>query len=155
MTGSNVSSIITAVLLVSMCVRELVLWKSVKIRTLKSGGQLAGGAIGLILMLMISLYFREKCFHWLIFVIGALFIFADIFKQGLSDKGVLVAAKGRELFKWVEIIDAQIVVGEDIEISYTMEKGALVASQHYSSECLDAVTGLFKDHGVPCTVRRE
>lgn len=144
----NVSSVIAALLLVSVCVHEMKFWRTTIIKTHKTKFEIIVMCIGLLVLIGFVLVFGRKWYHYLLFGCTVLFVIADVWKQGLSEDGLLIAARGKELFKWDEIYNAKLFMTNQVKIVYYTKQHSIIATQYYSVEDYDHIIELLRKNNV-------
>lgn len=72
----------------------------------------------------------------------------DINKQGISKNGVLITARGKELYKWIDIHHADIFVTNTIKIIYYDNTNTKITTQFYSLKMYDGIISLFQDNNL-------
>lgn len=102
----NLSSVVASIVLILIAIHELRYLRKVVIKEKKSKSEIFVTIIAFIVISIIT-YFYAKCFwDYLMFATGLLCLVADVWKQGLSEDGVLIVARGKELYKWTETVKA-------------------------------------------------
>lgn len=141
-------SVITACLIISVSIHEIKYWKSVAIKANKSKLEILGACGGIVAISIITLFFAKNWLHYLIFSWGVIFVLADVWKQGISENGLLIVARGKELYKWAEIHHVEIIRSDNVKIVYFTKSNSEIATQLYSADDIDAIMALFKKHNV-------
>lgn len=146
----EISSGIAVCLLFLVTVHEVRYWKSVAVKAaLPCWGRLAVcGGIGC--MAGIAAAFAAHWFHGLVLACGVLLVIADVHKQGLSEAGLLMAARGRELYRWEEIHHAEITTSTDgVTVVYYVKIGSVIAKRQYRQSTLEKIMQMLKQNRVP------
>ena len=141
-------SIVTALLIIMIVMQELRYWKSVEIITIKSKSEIVVMAVAMIAIMVIMLTLAKTLLHYIIGCLGVLFVVADIQKQGISSKGILIASRGKQLFPWHEIDHAEIILSKQLKISFFTKSNSKIATQLYPCSMQNKIVVLFNENAL-------
>ena len=147
-------SVITACLIISVSIHEIKYWKSVVIKANKSKLEILLVCVGIVVFSIITIFFAKNLLHYLIFPWGVMFVLTDVWKLGISENGLLIAARGKELYKWAEIHHVEMTISDKVKIVYFTKSNSEIATQFYSLDSFDAIMALFKKHNVSFDQKR-
>ncbi|NCB33635.1 MAG: hypothetical protein EOM64_07095 [Erysipelotrichia bacterium] len=142
-------SISTALLILMIVIQELKYWKSVKIITIKSKSEIMVMAVSIISITAMMLILAKTPVHYFIGCLGILFFAADIQKQGISAKGIMIVARGKQLYQWHEIDHAEIVLSKQLKICFFSKSNSKIATQLYPCSMQDKIVRIFNENTLP------
>lgn len=138
-----------AALLISMVfIQEVRYLKAVEIKTIKAKSEIALMLIATVAITAMILILAKNPAHYMVGFVGILFIPVDVLKQGISAKGILIVARGKQLYRWNEIDHADIVISKQIKIQYFSKSKSKIATQLYPFSMHDKIIAAFNDHAL-------
>lgn len=144
----NLSSVVASIVLILIAIHELRYLRKVVIKEKKSKSEIFVTIIAFIVISIIT-YFYAKCFwDYLMFATGLLCLVADVWKQGLSEDGVLIVARGKELYKWTEIHHIDILISDIIKVVYFEKQDSEIDKQCYPISSSEKIITLLQKHNV-------
>ena len=144
----NITYYVAFFLLGAVLIRELLYLKDLNISTKKNIGEVLIIIIGIITVVTISVIFAKNTVHYVMGCVGLGLLIADWSKQGISKNGILLVARGKELYVWNEIQEASINISNKIKIDYFITSNSKIVSQYYSVDAYDKILKEFKNQGV-------
>lgn len=96
----------------------------------------------------LAYFLADSILEYLIAGLAIALIVADCHKQGLCDLGVLLVARGKELYRWEEIGAVILQKGETIAVEYRSPRGAKITSHRYKLEDDAQIQRMLKDQGI-------
>lgn len=139
-------TIIAALLIFMVFFHELGYFRSTVIKTVKTSLEIIAAVIGVTAIAVVTFFFANNWFHYVLGFIGVLFVLVDVGKQGISENGILITARGKQLYKWSEIRHIDITVSSNIEIAYFSQTRSPIVTQHYSKKQYDKIIELLQRH---------
>ncbi|WMJ77100.1 MULTISPECIES: hypothetical protein [unclassified Sedimentibacter] len=139
---------ITVFLIITVLIKELLYIKDLKIKTQKN---LMGVLIllaGILVIVIITVIFAKNITHYILGCVGVVLLIADWSKQGVSDRGLIVVARGKELYKWNDIKKARIKITDKMEISYFNTSNSKIVTHVYSTNVHDKILNEFNKHNL-------
>lgn len=76
------------------------------------------------------------------------YLFQFCLKQGIMDEGVLLVARGKELYRCNEMKEVKMTLDDLLKAELYNKRGARVASQTYKKEDFDRVKAFFKEKNI-------
>lgn len=140
---NNISFIVTILLLILLA-KEHQLIKTLSIQTKKSIFEKIIIIIFILFLIMLVYFFAEHYLHYLIAILGLIFMIFAWMKQGISDSGILIDARGKQLYGWDQIGKAKISMGKTITIDYFNPSGSKIISHEYKLENYDKILKIFE-----------
>ncbi len=144
----NYKSLIAAALIVMVLFHELKYWRMQKIKAAAKNSDRIIMLAAILFIAALAVYFAGHALHYLIACCAVLFIVADVEKQGLSEEGVQIVAKGKELYRWAELDHADIAVSDRVKVDYFTSTGAKVATQFFSADKYEEITAMFRENNL-------
>lgn len=141
-------SLIVAVLLALFCLRDIMLWRKVKIKTLKTSAEIISASIGLVLSAVVAWYFQEYALHPLIFVLGVVLSIANVWKNGLTDEVVILSTKRNSAVKWNDFHHVEISSTDRIKIGFYSDLDVLVTTQYFPLDDKDRIMQVLSENAV-------
>lgn len=139
---------IAALLIIMVFIQEVRYLKTVEIKTIKAKSEIVIMLIVTVAMTAMILTLAKNPAHYIVGSVGILFIPADVLKQGISAKGILIVARGKELYRWNEIDHADIVISKQIKIHYFSKSKSKIATQLYPCSMHEKIIAAFHHHGL-------
>ncbi len=139
----NLLSFIVVILLLSILVKQIQYIRKLKIRTRKSTYEIITILIGILVIITMVIYFAKNYVHYLIALLGILLLIVAWMKQGISDNGVLIIARGKELYRWSEIGYAKIKKYNFVIVDYHSSSGSRIISHRYLEKDIDEIFKVF------------
>ncbi|MBE6049955.1 MAG: hypothetical protein E7214_04640 [Clostridium sp.] len=59
--------------------------------------------ISIILIVVITVFYAKDILHYIVGTLGIIFIILQFVKQGISEEGIMVIARGKDMYSWREI----------------------------------------------------
>lgn len=140
---------ITVLLIVTVLIKELLYIKDIKIRTKKTLGEILIFAIGIITIIVITIVFAKNTLHYIVSCTGAALLIISWSKQGVSNKGLLIVARGKQLYEWNNIKKAKINISENIQVDYFSTLNSKIISHVYSTDVYEKILNEFNSHNLP------
>lgn len=144
----NCSTIIAACLLILLSVHEVRFLKSVVIKSNRSKFEISAVCFGMVGLLVITILYGKNWSHYFVFVCCGVFILADVYKQGISEAGLLIVERGKELYKWNEIHHAEITVTDKVRVVYFKKQDSVLATHFYEIDSYENIIELFQRHNI-------
>lgn len=142
----NYLSVITVVIIVTLLIQEVKYCKESVIKSLKTKFDIAATIIGAACLIIMTLILAKNPFHYVLGCCFILFVIADVAKQGISEKGLLITARGKQLYKWSEINLAEITISDKIKIVYLSKLNTKIATQFYPISMYDKIVKIFYEN---------
>lgn len=136
---------IAAILMVIVLLEELNKIRSLIIPTKKSILEICIISCFEIVILIITYIYAYKWNDYVIAILGFILLFVSWSKQGISKEGILLCAKGKQLYKWDEIGEAKVKIKNDIiEVYYFNTVGVEIIKHTFNKKNMDSVISIFK-----------
>lgn len=140
---------ITVLLIVTVLIKELLYIKDLKIRTKKTLGEILIFAIGIITIIVITIVFAKNTLHYIVGCTGVALLIISWSKQGVSNKGLLIVARGKQLYEWNNIKKAKINISKNIQVDYFSTLNSKIISHVYSTDVYEKILNEFNSHNLP------
>lgn len=144
----NIGRIIAAILIVVVLCREVKYLRMVVVRTKKAKRELLLVAAAVVVLAAITLLLAKRWFDYAIGACAILLVLADVGKQGLSENGLLVVAKGKQLYRWAEIDHAVVTVSDDVHIDFFATTNTKIVTHAFPLSLQGSVLALLQAHKV-------
>lgn len=142
----NIQSIIVAILIVALCIHELRLWKKTKVYTCRTKSEIIIIIIAILVFAGLAIKLANMWIHYVLLVFAILFVFADIFKQGIAEDGVIIATRGKSFFTWNEIHHIELKSNRKVELVCYSDVNSVIAKQYYDESNLDKLKELLANN---------
>lgn len=139
----NLLSFIVVILLLSVLIKQIQYIRKLKIRTRKSTYEIMTIIIGILVIMTTVIYFAKNYVHYWIALLGIVLLIVAWMKQGISDNGVLIIARGKELYRWNEIGYAKIKKDDFVIVDYYSSSGSIIISHRYLEKDIDEIFKIF------------
>ncbi len=144
----NYTQVLGAAVLTALTVYEWVLYLQLKIKARTPVS--ARIACSLLCLFFAWLMFSSASglFQHLVCILGIACLMADTDKQGLSELGLQISAKGsKSLYKWNELLRAEIDE-QNCSIAFFRKKDGGSISLDFKAEVLEPAAMLMQKHGL-------
>ena len=141
-------SIIVVVLLVAVLLKQISYITKLQIKTKKNTVEKFAIIASAVVLFWLTHIFAENNLHYVAGFIAILFIIANWIKQGISYEGILLVAKGKELYRWNEIGEVKVTMGDLVTIEYFNGKNLLIVSQSYKIDDYEKIKNILQDKGI-------
>lgn len=139
---------IVIVMLLSVLTKQISYIRKLKIKTKKSFLEILTFILSILVLITLTIFFAKNYMHYLIASIGIIFLVVNWIKQGISDSGILIVARGKELYRWNEVRYAQINTGDIITIDYYSVSGSKIISHKFEMQNYDKIVEVFGDNNI-------
>ncbi|MDD2586509.1 MAG: hypothetical protein PHT79_10185 [Syntrophomonadaceae bacterium] len=144
----NIINFIVIVMLLSVLTKQISYIRKLKIKTKKSFLEILTVVLGILVLITLTIFFAKHYMHFLIAFIGIILLVINWIKQGIFDSGILIVAKGKELYLWNEVRYAQINTGDIITIDYYSVSGSKIISHKFEMQNYDKILEIFEDNNI-------
>lgn len=145
----NISNIIIIVMLSIIIFKQIQYIKKLRIRTIKSMGEIITMIIFLLVIFIMTISLAKGLSHYFIGFLAIVLFFLDIGKQGISSEGILLVAKGKELYYWNEIGSAKIKYdSKKLRVIYYSLGGIKIINHIYDSKFKESILNILKEKNI-------
>lgn len=144
----DIMSWVVLLALLILLVQQIQHIRQIRLKAVISTFAKVALTIGIITIVALAYFFAKNMVQYCIAVIGILFVLVDCNKQGISDQGVLVVARGKELYRWEEIESALIEVDTTLNIKFYLPTGVKIAFHKYKLEEDAKIRSLLMSKGI-------
>lgn len=144
----NIAYYFVVIILVSVLIKELLYIKDLKISTIKTPSEVLIVLITMIVIIVMSIILATSTSHYILGCVGIALLIVDWTKQGVSTKGLLITARGKELYKWEEISKINITVLDKIKVDYFNSANSKIITHIYSFNRYDKLKDTFNEHNL-------
>lgn len=149
MDKTDITSLLASLLLLALFVKEFKYMRERKIPAIPKAGDLAALIIADTLFVLLGYFKAKTLFHAAVAALAVLFFTLDVLKQGVSERGVIITAKGKQLYLFSELSRAECSRGKKLSVSFYSQSGALLCRQYYRENQLPELTALFERAELP------
>lgn len=88
--------------------RNIISIREIEVATKKSYFEILA-FIGVVIVLSaITIIYGKSITHYFIGILGIVYFITQLFKQGISNKGLLIIERGKQFYSWDEIEEVEI-----------------------------------------------
>ena len=124
-------NVLFALLLAAILIQNLRYLRALRVRTKKSIPEILTMLTGMTAIAVPTCFLAETAQHRILGATGVILIFFACMKPGITEKGILIEARGQELYLWNEIDHAELRRTDAICVTYFRSPGSVVAKQRY------------------------
>ncbi len=151
----NMINFVVIVVLLILIVRQISYIKTLEIRTKKSLSERLIVILCIAALIAITIFFAKNYMHYLIFAIATMLFVTDWVKQGISESGILIVSRGKELYLWNEIKYAQINTSDTITIDYYRNSGSKIISHEFKMKDYDRILEIFENNDIQFIIKNK
>lgn len=111
-------NILILVFFLGIVVRNITNILEIEVATKKSSFEIIVFIGVVIILASIAIIYGKSIIHYLIGLSGILYFISELFKQGISKKGLLIIAKGKEFYSWDEIKEVEIKREDNVHVTF-------------------------------------
>lgn len=135
-------SIIVIFMVLTMIMKQIPYMKKLKIPTKKTVFETIVYLAAILIIIVITLLYGKALIHYLVGTLGIALFTIEFLKQGIFEDGILILARGKEIYRWNEILNVQIVKSSYVKVTYWGREG-LSITHKFAIERYEEIVGLF------------
>ena len=139
---------IVIVMFVDVIIKQWSYMRMLKIPTKKGVLEIASIILGILVFVSLTFYYATEYIHYLICVLAIVtFVFLWV-KQGITDTGMVMHIRGKELYSWSEIKKVEISKTDFVKVTYFKDSGARIISQKFESKNYNQIIHVLQKNNV-------
>ncbi|MBU5255831.1 hypothetical protein [Tissierella praeacuta] len=142
------TNFIVIVMFVGIIIKQWFYIRMLKVPTKKSILEIVLIILGIFGFVLLTFYSTKEYIHYLICVLGiATFIFIWV-KPGITDTGMIMNVRGKELYSWSEIKKVKISKTDYVKVTYFRNSGSKIIAQKFDIKDYEQIINILQNNNV-------
>lgn len=142
------TNFIVIVMFVGIIIKQWSYIRMLKVPAKKSILEIVLIILGIFGFVLLTFYSTKEYIHYLICVLGiATFIFIWV-KPGITDTGMIMNVRGKELYSWSEIKKVKISKTDYVKVTYFRNSGSKIVEQKFEIKNHEQIINILQKNNV-------